>query len=225
MHWIQEKECYILMTTEEKRKYYTSDKYVELKDIICWGDYSLKINSCNQSIVDINNHVSLYFGNIIALEVDVIVNAANDRLRCGGGVDSAIHNAANRKLLMAECRSLDGCETGNCKITGGYCLPAKYVIHAVGPFGENKSLLQSCYQRALELLERNNLKSIAFPCISTGIYEYPNENAAHIALSTVRNWFDTNEYSKQVERVIFCLFLPIDVKIYNELMPKYFPLQ
>jgi len=95
----------------------------------------------------------------------------------------------------------------------------------VGPVGEKPALLQGCYRSGLELLREHKLKSIAFPCISTGVYGYPNENAAHVALSTVRNWLDNSQYSKEVDRVIFCLFLPIDIDIYNKLMPTYFPLQ
>lgn len=124
---------------------------------------------------------------------------------------------------MSECRSLGGCETGEAKITGGYLLPAKYVIHAVGPIGEDSDLLRSCYKNSMDLLKEHELETIAFPCISTGIYGYPNENAANVALETVRKWLDEDDYSSKVKRVIFCLFLPVDIKIYHKLLPKYFP--
>lgn len=119
---------------------------------------------------------------------------------------------------------LDGCKTGNAKITGGYKLPAKYIIHAVGPMGEDPDLLSSCYKNSLDLLKENDLTTIAFPCISTGIYGYPNKNAAEVALKTIRKWLDEDDYSPKVERIIFCLFLDIDIEVYHELLPKYFPI-
>lgn len=119
---------------------------------------------------------------------------------------------------------MKGCETGDAKITGGYMLPAKYVIHAVGPVGEHPDLLSGCYRNAMRLLKENNLETIAFPCISTGIYGYPNENAARVALGTIRKWLEEDEYGPLVKRVIFCLFLPRDIRVYHRLMLKYFPL-
>lgn len=127
-------------------------------------------------------------------------------------------------MLQGECKMLESCETGSAKITGGYKLPAKYVIHAVGPMGENSELLSNCYKASLDLLKENELETIAFPCISTGIYGYPNEEAAKVALETVRKWLDEDDYSENVKRIIFCLFLDVDIKIYHELLPKYFPI-
>ncbi len=127
------------------------------------------------------------------------------------------------QFLNAECWDLDGCDTGDAKITGGYKLPAKYIIHAVGPKGEHPELLRSCYKKSMDLLKEHKLETIAFPCISTGIYGYPNENAAAVALETIRKWLDEDEYSSNVKRVIFCLFLDVDKKIYHKLLPKYFP--
>lgn len=127
-------------------------------------------------------------------------------------------------MLQEECRTLNGCETGNAKLTGGYKLPAKYIIHSVGPIGEKPDLLLSCYQKSLDLMKENKLTTIAFPCISTGIYGYPNENAANVALKAVRDWLENDEYKVNVKRIVFCLFLDVDIEIYHKLLPLYFPL-
>ncbi|KAJ1565590.1 hypothetical protein HK096_001660 [Nowakowskiella sp. JEL0078] len=167
-----------------------------------------------------NSKIFLYQGDITTLEVESIVNAANNSLLGGGGVDGAIHRAAGSKLKN-ECRKLNGCETGDAKITLGYNLPAKHVIHTVGPVGTNPTKLKSCYQNSLNLMEKNNLRTIAFPCISTGIYGYPNSLAAHVALKTIREWVELND--DKIDKIILCLFMPIDIKIYGEIMCQYFP--
>ncbi|CAB3753234.1 O-acetyl-ADP-ribose deacetylase [Paraburkholderia solisilvae] len=144
---------------------------------------------------------------ITTLDVDAIVNAANTSLLGGGGVDGAIHRAAGRELLR-ECETLGGCATGDAKITRGYRLPAKHVIHAVGPVwhggarGEAE-LLASCYRRSLELAQQTRLKRMAFPAISCGVYRYPPDDAVHIAVDTV---IDTLPHARDIERVIFACF-------------------
>uniref|UniRef100_A0A672JHN4 Mono-ADP ribosylhydrolase 2 n=1 Tax=Salarias fasciatus TaxID=181472 RepID=A0A672JHN4_SALFA len=144
-----------------------------------------------------HDKVSLYKGDITVLEVDAIVNAANSSLLGGGGVDGCIHKAAG-SCLYDECHSLNGCETGKAKITCGFDLPARYVIHTVGPVARGhvgpteNSDLTSCYQNSLWLMKENDLKTVAFPCISTGIYGFPNEPAAEIALTTVKKWIEEN---------------------------------
>lgn len=153
------------------------------------------------------NRIELVQGDITQLKVDVIVNAANTALLGGGGVDGAIHRAAGPKLLEA-CRTLGGCETGGAKLTKGYDLPAKYVIHAVGPVwhgGTNQedTLLSSCYQAALKLVETHQLKTIAFPAISCGIYRFPVDRAAEIALKQVCHFLDKNPTLKKVYFVCF----------------------
>jgi len=158
--------------------------------------------------VEINNSaIELVQGDITKQDTDAIVNAANSSLLGGGGVDGAIHRAAGPELL-AECRTLGGCDSGDAKITRGYRLPARHVIHAVGPVyrdgrhGEDE-LLASAYRRSLELAAENHLGSIAFPAISTGIYGYPIEAAARVALRTILNFMQEHDEPALVRMVLF----------------------
>jgi O-acetyl-ADP-ribose deacetylase (regulator of RNase III) len=153
------------------------------------------------------NRIELVEGDITLQDTDAIVNAANTSLLGGGGVDGAIHRAAGPELL-AECRTLNGCPTGEAKITKGYRLPARYVIHTVGPVYRDgrhnePQLLASCYRNSLRVAVSNGLKSVAFPSISTGAYGYPIEDASEIALETVANFLEDHP---QIEKVQFCLF-------------------
>ena len=165
------------------------------------------------------DRIEIFQGDITRLQVDAIVNAANKSLLGGGGVDGAIHRAAGPGLVE-ECKKLNGCETGNAKITGGHNLHASFVIHAVGPVWqggkkEEENLLSSCYKRSLEIAVEKHLKSIAFPNISTGIYGFPKEKAAEIAISTVTSFLNQHP---EIEKVIFAVFDEENYEIYQNLI-------
>lgn len=166
--------------------------------------------------------IEVFEGNITTLEVDAIVNAANRSLLGGGGVDGAIHRAADHKLLE-ECRTLGGCETGQAKITKGYDLKAKFVIHTVGPVWhggnyQEDELLASCYKNSLKIASTYKVKSIAFPSISTGAYGFPFERAAKIAIATVKKFIEGNV---ELGKIIFVCFGKDAFEVYNKLLSKH----
>ena len=169
------------------------------------------------------NRIELISGDITRLKVDAIVNAANETLLGGGGVDGAIHRAAGPELL-AECRTLGGCPTGQARLTKGYRLPAAYVIHTVGPvwrggqYGE-PALLADCYRNSLALALQHNVRTIAFPAISCGVYGYPVEDAAHIALHEVSTFLATHE---QLHKVLLCCFSESVLNIYQQVYQRKF---
>ncbi len=162
-----------------------------------------------------NSKIHLYKGDITLISVDAIVNAANKSLLGGGGVDGAIHKAAGKELYE-ECKTLKGCETGEAKITKAYNLPAKFIIHTVGPIWGNgskneKKLLENCYINCLNLAIKNNLKTIAFPNISTGLYRFPKQLAADIAIYTVNSFLAEHN---TIESVMFVCFEDENYNIY-----------
>jgi O-acetyl-ADP-ribose deacetylase (regulator of RNase III) len=164
---------------------------------------------------EILSKIEIRQGDITKLEADAIVNAANKSLLGGGGVDGAIHRAAGPELL-AECRTIGGCPTGEARITKGYNLPARYVIHTVGPVYSGKPrdsrLLTNCYENSLQLAVENNVASIAFPAISCGVYGYPIEDACKIAVDTTCKFLKTNT---SVDKAIFVLFSDGDCQVYQ----------
>ncbi|XP_070772326.1 ADP-ribose glycohydrolase MACROD2 isoform X4 [Enoplosus armatus] len=227
--WKTEKERLLRLDREERRKEYRRQDFTPLDKIPTWREENRSDDKEEGKELTggggLSDKISLYKGDITVLEVDAIVNAANSRLLGGGGVDGCIHKAAG-SCLYDECHSLNGCDTGKAKITCGYDLPARYVIHTVGPVARGHvgptetNDLTSCYQNSLRLMKEHGLSTVAFPCISTGIYGFPNEPAADIALNTVKSWIEENP--DKITRVIFCVFLETDFAIYKKKMSVIF---
>ena len=171
---------------------------------------------------EILSKIEIKQGDITKLEVDAIVNAANKSLLGGGGVDGAIHRAAGPELL-AECRTIGGCPTGEARITKGYNLPARHVIHTVGPVYSGKPqdsrLLTNCYENSLQLAVENKVASIAFPAISCGVYGYPIEDACKIAVDTTCNFLSTHT---SVDKAIFILFSDQDLQVYQNYLKSLY---
>ncbi|XP_006901599.1 PREDICTED: O-acetyl-ADP-ribose deacetylase MACROD1 [Elephantulus edwardii] len=219
------------LSDKQREEHYFCRDFVRLKKIPTWKEMAkgvaVKVEEPKyKKDKHLNDKISLFRGDITKLEVDAIVNAANSSLLGGGGVDGCIHRAAG-PLLTDECRTLQSCDTGKAKITCGYRLPAKYVIHTVGPIAHGEPTasqvaeLRSCYQCSLDLLLEHRLRSVAFPCISTGVFGYPNEAAAEVVLTTLREWLE--QHKDKVDRLVICVFLEKDEDIYRQRLPHYFP--
>eukprot|EP00727_Mastigamoeba_balamuthi_P006804 m51a1_g2744 hypothetical protein (637) ;mRNA; r:933766-936279 len=203
------------MPRADRRRFYKcGNDYLDVHSLRTWQQYLDKKDREYREpffphSAELNEKMVLWQGDITTLEVDAIVNAAKPSLLGGGGIDGAIHRAAGHGLLDA-CSKLNGCAVGSAVITRGYRLPADHVIHTVGPVGEKPDLLRSCYVACLDLAAANGIRTVAFCCISTGIYGYPNKTAAHVAL-------------RAIDRIVFCVFLGKDKRLYKIYMPQYFP--
>ena len=174
---------------------------------------------------EINKKVSVWFhGDSSALKCDAVVNAANSKLAAGGGICGILHSAAGPELQVA-CNKIGYTETGEAALTPGFKLPAKYVIHAVGPRGEHPEALKKAYNSTLKYIDGDKIKSIGFCCISTGIFGYPIENATHVALRTCREFLENKENFDNTDRLIFVVFEPRDCEVYKRLLQVYFPLE
>ncbi|XP_043112897.1 ADP-ribose glycohydrolase MACROD1 isoform X2 [Puntigrus tetrazona] len=214
--WTEAKKKLCSMDKEKRREMYRID-FIPLEKIPVWSPSGDR--SCTpryKANEELNKKISLFSGDITKLEIDAVANA----------VDGAIHRGAG-PLLRKECATLNGCETGEAKITGAYGLPAKYVIHTVGPIvhdsvgDREEQALRNCYYNCLHTATKNHLRTVAFPCISTGVYGYPPDQAVHVALRTVREYLEQNH--DKLDRVIFCVFLKSDKELYETMLPAYFP--
>ncbi|XP_043832451.1 ADP-ribose glycohydrolase MACROD1-like [Dromiciops gliroides] len=229
--WKEAKAFLKGLSDKQREEHYFCRDFIKLKKIPSWKDSAKGAGGKEdepeyKKDKTLNEKISLFRGDITKLEVDAVVNAANSSLLGGGGVDGCIHCAAGH-LLTEECRTLHSCETGKAKITGGYRLPSKYVIHTVGPIAQGDPSpsqvpeLHNCYLNSLQLALENRLRSVAFPCISTGVFGYPNEAAAEVVLGTLRQWLE--EHKDKVDRLIICVFLEKDELIYHKQLPHFFP--
>lgn len=233
--WENEKKRLSGLSDENRRKEYFCSDFVKLEDVKTWSQLQPEsdVDKENDEVkakllegynineeLDLSEKVSLYEGDITRLEIDAIVNAANNSLMGGGGVDGAIHRAAG-PMLLKENKEHGGCPDGGAVLSCGYRLPARNIISTVGPRGEKPEVLQSAYTNCLQKMKESGLRSIAFPCISTGVYGYPNAAACNVALRATRKFLEANH--EDVDRIIFCLFLPVDVELYRERMPLIFP--
>ncbi|XP_061462914.1 ADP-ribose glycohydrolase MACROD1 isoform X2 [Rhineura floridana] len=230
--WKEAKSFLKGLNNKQRRDHYYTRDFIKLKQIPTWKEMakSARVRQPEETVFPKDNHlnekISLFRGDITKLEVDAVVNAANSSLLGGGGVDGCIHRAAG-PLLKEECRTLNGCETGKAKISCGYRLPAKFVIHTVGPIAQGEpstaqeAELSSCYRNSLKLAVENKLRTVAFPCISTGVFGYPNEAAAEVVLNTLHKWLEENK--EKVDRLIICVFLEKDDEVYKEKLPHFFP--
>jgi len=224
--WQQEEK----LSLEDRRKRYHCYSVVEVDKIPNWQTVSQALK-WKEGIAkerrylpnkDLNEKIALFHGDITEIECDAIVNAANEGCLGGGGIDGAIHRAAGN-TLYEECRTLHGCPTGKTKITRGYDLPAKYVLHTVGPIGEDSDDLKSCYLTCLELVVKHQIKTVVFCGVSTGIFGYPLYPASHIALNIVRQWLEKDDNKDKVDKIVFCTFLYKEKVCYDTLTPLYFP--
>jgi len=220
------------LTVDERRQRYHCRRYIKAEDIETWDKSSQKRPKDEPAVqtdikyaynAEINKKLAFYHGDITSIETDgAIVNAANESCLGGGGVDGSIHSAAGDKLYQ-ECRTLNGCDTGDAKITRGYDLPAKFIIHSVGPTSKNAKLLTSCYQRCMEVAVEHKVRTVIFCGISTGIFGYPLYEASIIALKIIRAFLEDPNNLAKFDKIIFCTFLEKERICYGKLAPIFFP--
>jgi len=222
--------------SRNKRPFYaTGINYRTVDELENWYDFTKKLPpeelaqklatsskskySCDDNL---NKKICLWLGDITTLEVEGIVNAANNSLLGGGGIDGAIHSSAGLNLRLENAK-IGGCPTGDAKLSGGHELPATYVISTVGPIGENEPKLTQAYQSCLNLILKHRIRTVAFCCISTGIFDYPIGKATRVALKTVREWLEQDDNASRVDLIIFNTFIPRDNDFYLAFIPFYFP--
>ncbi|KAL7716363.1 MACRO domain-containing protein [Entamoeba marina] len=208
----------------EDIKYFqqTKHKVLKIDDIMLWSKVD-DLGYSNRFDINtvLNERVAIYQGDITKLQFDAVVNAANSRLRGGGGVDGCIHSAAGYNLLKYLKENYEYCETGDFKPTPGFNMPCKQILHGVGPIGEHPEPLKKLYIRCMNYMKENKLKTIAFPCISTGIYGYSNKKACPVVLKTIRSWLEENLDWDGV--IVFCCYSNKDTQIYKNNIATYFP--
>lgn len=221
------RRLYLNMSTHEKRKLYKCAKFVTQQELIPWPQLFLKNKLKHFEFEDkrkinetLNSKICLFEGDITSLEIDAIVSTTNNQFFGDCGLDKFIQSRAG-DLLLEECKTLNGCATGSAKITAGYHLPAKYVIHTVGPKEEKFDLLKNCYKSCLDLARKNNCRTIAFPLISAGIKQYPIEKSARIVLDEIRKYLEVHHDS--FDMIIFCMFTVESKVFYIRYLCRYFP--
>jgi O-acetyl-ADP-ribose deacetylase (regulator of RNase III) len=218
------------LSVEAKRKLYmcVAEDYTTVeRDTKPWSEVGKKFptkpgETSFATDESLNSQIRIYTGDITRLEVHAVVNAANEACLGGSGVDGAIHKAAGKELLD-ECRLLRGCPTGQAKVTAGYRLPASAIIHAVGPKGKKPKLLRETYESALKAALDSGFKTVAFSCISTGIYGFPSDAAAVTVTECLRHFLETQPGAEKLEAIVVCLFEPKDANAYGDALPKVFP--
>nr|AAP97291.1 LRP16-like protein [Rattus norvegicus] len=229
--WKEAKSFLKGLSDKQREEHYFCKDFIKLKKIPMWKETAKGLagkveNPKYNKDKQLNEKISLFRGDITKLEVDAIVNAANNSLLGGGGLDGCIHRAAG-SFLTDECRTLQNCETGKAKITCGYRMPAKHVIHTVGPIAVGQPTasqaaeLRSCYLSSLDLLLEHRLRSVAIHASPQACLATPMRRLRRLVLATLREWLE--QHKDKVDRLIICVFLEKDEGIYQERLPHYFP--
>eukprot|EP00009_Paramoeba_aestuarina_P016449 CAMPEP_0201526336 /NCGR_PEP_ID=MMETSP0161_2-20130828/31480_1 /ASSEMBLY_ACC=CAM_ASM_000251 /TAXON_ID=180227 /ORGANISM="Neoparamoeba aestuarina, Strain SoJaBio B1-5/56/2" /LENGTH=449 /DNA_ID=CAMNT_0047926683 /DNA_START=33 /DNA_END=1379 /DNA_ORIENTATION=- len=216
------------LTEDERKNRHMSNNIFNVEDLPCWSqdpqrDSARTVPSFFRHDPDLEAKISLYKGGIYNIRCDAVCNATDIFLSGGGGLDSAMHKMAGRFQLAEELLLLDGCPTGYCEISRGYCLPAKYIIHCVGPMNRDATKLASCYNSALEMAVEHKIRTLAFPCIATGCFGFPLEASAQIALQTVRRWLEIGDNRTKIDRIVFVMYRTNELQAYGRWISSVFP--